>query len=124
MTEILRSADCGNSPKNAFLEALAVAMASGDVEAALGRVADDVEWRMAGGDVARGKEQFAAALHGAQEKPARLTMVHALSHGKAGAVNGVVEYAGGRAHGFCHVFEFGSAKGTSVSRITSYVGQQ
>lgn len=49
----------------------------------------------------------------------RLTVAHVVSHGKAGAADGVVEYLDRRS-AFCHVFEFSSARGTSVSAITTY----
>jgi hypothetical protein len=48
-----------------------------------------------------------------------LTIEHVISHGKAGAVNGVVEF-GEKRRAFCFVFEFSSARGTEVSGITSF----
>jgi SnoaL-like domain len=120
-TRVVRSADCGNSPKNQFLETLAIALAKRDAKAVLGSVTDEVEWNIVGSEHIQGKESLAEALSGmAAERPAKLTILHVVSHGKAGAVNGRMEYRSARPREFCDVYEFSSAKGTRVSRITSY----
>jgi hypothetical protein len=55
-----------------------------------------------------------------REDPAtNVTIDHVVSHGKAGAVDGMIAF-GRKRRAFCHVFEFGSAKGTHVNRIISY----
>ena len=50
---------------------------------------------------------------------AALTIDHVVTHGRAGAVDGSLTFAG-RAARFCDVFDFSNAKGSSVSRIISY----
>ena len=50
---------------------------------------------------------------------AELTIRHAVTHGKAGAVDGSIKSEDGRSHAFCDVYEFSSAKGTTVKEITS-----
>jgi hypothetical protein len=52
-------------------------------------------------------------------KATALTIAHVMSHGRSGAVDGVVVF-GDKERAFCHVFEFGSAKGDDVSGITTY----
>jgi hypothetical protein len=47
-----------------------------------------------------------------------LTIEHVICHGKAGAVNGVVEY-GRKRRAFCYVVEF-SAKALKVGEITTF----
>jgi hypothetical protein len=121
MVNVVRSADCGNSPKNAFLERLAIAIATRDAKAVRDCIADDARWIVVGTDPIAGKERIAAALeHAHADRIARVTIGRVVSHGKAGAVNGTVEYTSGRTVEFCDMYDFASAKGSSVARITSY----
>lgn len=48
MTEIIRSADCGNSPKNMFVENLEVAFAQRNTAFLLQSVTDDIHWNIVG----------------------------------------------------------------------------
>lgn len=122
MTKIIRSADCGNSPKNIFLEKLTIAFAKGDSKFILRSVTDDIRWNIVGDRVIEGKEDLAEALERMKEDQAvELSMHHIATHGKAGAVNGRTKLKGGRTRAFCDVYEFSNAKGTSVKEITSYV---
>lgn len=121
MTEVVRSGDCGNSPKNVFVETLAVALATGDRDVVAASIVDDAQWRVVGHEPVQGKGGIAAALRAdGKRKAKRLVIDRAMTHGRAGAVNGTVEFSGGKICEFCDVYEFGSAKGNSVSRITSY----
>lgn len=121
MTKIIRSADCGNSPKNQFAEALAIALATGDARAVRRGVTEDVEWHIAGGPAIQGKEALLQAVQQRRsEAIAGVTIHHVVTHGKAGAVNGTLEARGGEAAEFCDVYDFASAKGDRVRRITSY----
>jgi len=65
-----------------------------------------------------GREPFCRPItrHGPASS---VTIEHVISHGKAGAVNGVVEF-GRKQRAFCYVFEFSNAKGTAVKAITAY----
>ncbi|MDR7151417.1 hypothetical protein J2W49_003393 [Hydrogenophaga palleronii] len=56
-----------------------------------------------------------------QVKPTALTIDHAISHGKVGAVNGRAEHGEGEQR-FCHIIEFTSTKCHQVKRIESYGG--
>ena len=51
MTEVERSGDCGNSPKNKLLEDLSVALYTSDAEFVLDRVTDDIQWNIVGEEV-------------------------------------------------------------------------
>lgn len=120
MTKVVRSKDCGNSPKNQLAENLAVALWTGDLRTVADLVTDDVQWSVVGGEALHGREAVLRALPDVNGAPvATLTVSHVVTHGRAAAVDGTVQYRGGT-RGFCDVFEFGSAKGTSVSRIISY----
>ncbi len=121
MTEIIRSADCGNSPKNLFLEQLAIAFAHRDVEYLLACVTDDIQWTRAGNDQISGKSAFAAALEHLKFDPiTHLVITHVLTHGKAGAVNGTAVHSDGALFDFCDIVEFASVKGEKVRSIFSY----
>jgi hypothetical protein len=91
MTKIVRSTDCGNSPKNQLIENLAVALSTGDRRTVTGLVTDDVQWNIVGGESWRGREAVLQALQDVGGKSiVQLTVLHVVTHGKAGAVNGTV----------------------------------
>ncbi len=121
MTDVIRSGDCGNSPKNILVESLSIALATGDIAGVGAATVGDVQWRIVGNEPVAGAAEVAEALRAEiRRKPRRVVIGHVMTHGRAGAVNGTVEFAGGKHREFCDVFEFSSAKGTHVSRITSY----
>jgi hypothetical protein len=118
MTIIQKSSDCGNSPKNRLLQELTIAMARGDTQRVRELVSDDVHWLAIGRQPVHGVDAFCKWIsrYGAAS---RLTIEHVVSHGRSGAVNGVVSF-GEKSRAFCHMYEFASAKGTSVKSLTSY----
>jgi hypothetical protein len=118
MTKIETKSDCGNSPKNKLVQELTIAIAKADIARISRLVAEDVSWLPVGGKAVEGRESFVKAItrHGPATK---VTIEHVISHGRAGSVNGIVEF-GKKHRGFCQVFEFTNAKGTQVSAITSY----
>lgn len=120
MTKVVRSNDCGNYPKNQLVENLAVALSTGDHRTVSELVTDDVQWSIVGGETLQGREAVLQALPQVAAAPVvTLTVLHVVTHGKSGAVNGTVQHRTGSV-GFCDVFEFSNTRGTSVSRITSY----
>ena len=120
--KVIRSEDCGNSPKNIFLEKLTIAIAKGDAKFILRSITEDIRWHMVGERVIEGKEDLKKVLQETKENAvAELTMYHITSLGKAGAVNGRLKVRGGRTQDFCSVYEFGNAKGVNVKEITLYV---
>lgn len=121
MTKVIVSKDCGNSPKNSFLEKLTVAFAKGDAELILSKVSDDVRWKIVGEKEIRGKDDLAETLEELKkDKAAELKIAHIVSHGKAGAVDGTLKLKDKKTRAFCDVYEFSNAKGTSVKKIISY----
>jgi len=122
MTKVIVSEDCGNSPKNIFIKDLTVAFAKGNSKFLLNSVTDDIRWNIIGDQQIRGKENFSKALKQmGQNKTEELTVQHIATHGKAGAVNGVMRLKSGRTYAFCDMYEFKDTKGTGVKEITSYV---
>jgi ketosteroid isomerase-like protein len=122
VTKVIRSKDCGNSPKNKLLEEVEIALANRDVGFLLTSVTDDVHWRFVGHESLRGANALFEALHRTSRpsEVAEITIHHVVTHGKAGAVNGTRKHKDGKTYGFCTVYEFSNAKGTSVSGITHY----
>jgi len=118
MTAIQRSGDCGNSPKNAFIQEIAIALESGVCPE--NAFADNIQWFRGAAPTLDGRASVIAAI-GSVAAPASITIEHAISHGKVGAANGEVRLADGRVRHFSHFFEFTSAKANLVSLIKSYL---
>jgi hypothetical protein len=122
MTKVIVGEDCGNSPKNTFLQELTIAFAKGDAKFILGRVTEDVRWNIVGDRLIHGKDDFAKALEQRKNnKAVELTIHHITTHGKTGAADGTTKLKNGKILAFCDVYEFGDTKGSSVKEITSYV---
>lgn len=117
MTQVHRSADCGNSPKNGIAEDIAVALETKDIELLTIVLDSGVVWHHAGGVVTTALlvvDQVATA-----NSPSAVTIDHVISHGKVAAVNGTTKR--GKHEGrFCHVLEFTSVKFHRVRRIESF----
>ncbi len=120
--EIRRSPNCGNAPKNLFVEELAVAISTQDLEGVSSSISDQVQWRVVGRFTVRGRQAFIKALPEICPRKAKALQIHrVVSHGRAGAVNGELELNSGEVVEFCHVFEFTNTKGTAVGQVTSYM---
>ena len=116
---ISRSGDCGNSPKNQFVEDIAISLADRDASAFEENLTDDFRWIRAGEAVSRGKDAFLKYLE--EERAAEaIKIFHVSSHGNIGAANGEIARASGDV-AFCHVVEFSSATGSTIKTITSYL---
>ena len=118
MTKVIKKDDCRNSPKNELLQAFCIAVARKDLDLIADLLTDDVVWHQIGRKPVAGSAAVAKAI--TQHGPATTIRIdHAISHGKAGSVDGIVEF-GGKHRAFCHVFEFRSAKGDSIKSIRTY----
>ena len=122
MTRVIIGEDCGNSPKNIFVQELTIAFAKADSRFLLQHITDDVCWNILGDKLVQGKDQVAKVLEERKnDQAAELTILHIATHGKAGAADGRITFKNGKTHAFSNVYEFSNAKGTSVKEITSYV---
>ena len=120
MTKIEESRDCGNSPKNSFVQTVAIALETG--EALPEAFSDAVVWHGAGTEPLKpleGIEAVQAHLDSLMA-PVAVVIEHAISHGRTGAASGEVTLADGRTRRFAHVLEFTSAKANRVAVIKSY----
>ncbi len=115
MTIVRGSTDCGNSPKNLFVQRVAVALVSGEFIA--DAFAEGALWRHPSG-VMEGRSAIGEWL-AQQHKPVEVTITHAISHGRVGAANGTL-VLDGQLRRFAFVFEFTSTKANLVSRIENY----
>lgn len=98
--QLIRSGECGNSPKNAFVEEFTIDLITGsrlDDRMADGAAPPTVPW------------QNLDLLH----------VIHAISHGKVGAANGTVMCDGKIVHFAC-VLEFSTAKADRVRTVLLY----
>ena len=116
---ISRSGACGNSPKNEFAEDIAISLAERDHRAFENNLTEDFRWVVAGETLSYGREAFLRQIEG--DSPAdAVTVFHVTTHGRVGAVNGELALRSGYV-AFCHVIEFGDAKGETIKTITSYL---
>jgi hypothetical protein len=116
VTDIQRSADCGNSPKNKAAEDLAVGLETGQLDGSL--LADGFRWRGGDGERAASPEEAEALLR-KRPAPASLTIDNVTSHGKVAAVSGTAIHAG-RNEQFAHFIRFTSASAKQVAEIESF----
>jgi hypothetical protein len=120
-TQVIKSKDCGNSPKNLLVQTLAVSIEKADRAAFLRCVSDDISWAYPSRSPVVGRALASGLLESVRSQaPLKIEVEHAISHGRSGAANGTVQLASGVRMRFCHVIEFASAKGDCVARITSY----
>ena len=116
MVRVIGSRDCGNSPKNQFAQEIGVALECGNFLA--DAFPDEMVWERHDGTI-EGPGAIKAAL-AALTTPSTITVEHAITHGKVGAVSGRCTLPDGATRRFGHVLEFTSAKANQVARIKSY----
>lgn len=120
MTKVTLSGECGNSPKNAFAERCAVALLAGEkaeIDVALERACIAI---LPGEVETSGPDALIDALAKAVGKPEAVTILHAITHGRIGAVNGTFA-KGGKIQGFALTFEFRNTKADSIAAVRLYL---
>lgn len=116
MPEVIRSADCGNSPKNAAAEELALAL-MGVGELAPTRLAESAVWEGAQG-ARTGRAAIGTALDGLAPAD-KIRVEQVVTHGRAGSVSGRIT-RGTETRLFCHVIRFTTAAQREVAHIVSF----
>lgn len=115
---ITRSAECGNSSKNARVEDIALAlMGAGALDDGL--LADGAVWDRGGAPPAVGRDAIMAALPTLAEDD-WIEVTDVVSHGRAGSVTGRRGRAGGPARLFCHIIRFHTAAARAIAAIVSF----
>ena len=110
MTQIRHSDDCGNSPKNKAVEALAIGLEGGPWPDEVSLI--ETVWTRADGGRVVGPEAIRGA---AGASPVSIRIEHVTTHGKVGAVTGRCD-----GHVFAHVFTFTSAAAKQLASIDSF----
>ncbi len=122
MPKITIPIDCGNAPKMEFLKQFNIAFAEGNTSFLLESVIDNIVWNLVGDRSINGKAEFSAELDSMKNvSPTELTIEKIITHGKVGAVNGIMKMPNGKNYAFSDMYEFSSAKGTKIATITSYI---
>tara|TARA_R110000868_G_scaffold259361_5_gene517269 strand:+ start:24850 stop:25227 length:378 start_codon:yes stop_codon:yes gene_type:complete len=122
MTKITVRPDCGNAPKKDFLKEINIAFAKGNSDFLLERVTDKIVWNIIGDKKLEGKKKVTEVLEKMKtEKASELILDQILTHGKEGAVSGIMKMKNGKKYAFSDFYEFNTAKGVKVKSITSYV---
>ncbi|MUV04719.1 nuclear transport factor 2 family protein [Flavobacterium rakeshii] len=121
MTKIISSANCGNSPKMNFLMEFNIAFAKGNIKFLIEKITDDIVWNIIGHREIEGKERFIEELKKIRHEEAdELIIDHILSHGKEGAVSGLIKLHNVKKYAFSEFYVFQSAKGEKIKTITTY----
>lgn len=100
---VIRSGECKNSPKNAFVEDFVIDL-------------------LARADL-RGRIEETAHLPALPDGISAIEISHAISHGKVGAANGALVIDGDKAP-FAAFIEFATTKGALVRTIGLYFAQK
>ncbi len=119
MTKIKRLKDCGNSPKNIFVQEFVIALLLGQANKIKGKIEKDIIWSLTPAKTVKGSPQLLSKMHRI-DGPDQIDIHHVLTHGKLGSVAGLLRDQKGKEMAFCHIIEFSSAAAKSVRKITSY----
>jgi len=122
MTKIIVETSCDNSPKKEFLKQINVAFATGNVQFLKESIIDNIVWNIIGDGKLEGKKSFIKKLDELQKGTiSELVLDQILTHGRSGAVNGIIKMKDGNKFSFSNFYEFNGAKASKIKSITSYV---
>ncbi|WP_407492103.1 hypothetical protein [Pseudooceanicola sp. MF1-13] len=114
--EVVTSGDCGNSPKNAAAQDIALAlMGAGALPPEV--LADSAVWQRPSGALT-GRKPILTALR-RTKAPDRIEVDQVVTHGKSGSVSGRY-WTADEVRLFCHVLQFTSAAMRSLAQIVSF----
>ncbi len=121
-SDVVVEIGCGNSPRMALIRDFNIAMATGDAEAVLAWLDDDVVWNLVGTKRLDGKTEIARWLEGeAASPPTALELETILSHGKFASASGTISWRDGT-WAMSAVYVFRSAGKTApIVRIDSFL---
>lgn len=115
--------NCGNSPKNEILRDLTIASVKNEQDFFMDWMADDVVWEIIGDQRIEGKGNFEETLiMKMKDKVTELTIENVITHGKTGAVNGIVKLENNQHFAFCDIYTFKThSKQSKIQSIASYI---
>lgn len=120
--KIIISPTCNNSPKNQQLLDLTIGFSDYNLEAIEEFLDENIQWTLLGESPIVGRDFFLEELNKHSENPAiQITIHHAITHGKSGAVNGEMVMKDGNRFAFADFYEFTSASAKKVAEIKSYI---
>lgn len=115
MTKVQGSKDCGNSPKNRFVQDVAISLETGEVKPEV--LSEDVVWHGVTNEPIEGRNAVREEL-AKRTKPSAIVVQHAISHGKVGAASGERTLGDGQKRRFSHMLVFTNLKYSRTSRQT------
>lgn len=121
--DVVSPDDCGNAPRRLLLVNMYNALANKDEEFLRHHVMTDVVWEVIGKQNISGLSELITFFHTFKEnKLLRIEIDTVLTHGRYGAVNGIMTFQNHSIFGFCDVYTFSSAsKSGKVKQVSSYV---
>lgn len=121
--KIICADDCKNAPKKILLKEFHIALAKNDIDLIPDNLTIDVYWNIIGEKLIQGKEDFTEYLYHMQKhKVIEIQMKNIITHGRTGAVNGLLRLENKKSFAFSNIFNFSNAsKHSKIKEITSYV---
>lgn len=120
MTQITKSEDCRNSPKNAFMQEVTIGLFVGDKGEFRAALADDVVLRLGDRPSVIGADLVETlAEKRLRERFDAIVIHHAITHGRVGAANGVAT-KGATETPFAVVAEFATLKADRIAALNLY----
>lgn len=105
-----------------LLEKFNKAFAQNDTNFILRQVSENIKWTAIGDFSIEGKDAFQKTLESMTgDEPYELEVHKIITHGKDGAVNGIMRSKDGKEYAFCDVYKFSGFKDPKISEMTSYV---
>lgn len=123
--KIIRSQDCGNSPKNALLTELEISFAGKALLFLQEHTSPGFAWSIPGFSQGLGLESFLNGLDDSSTGSAvvEIEITSAFSHGKMGSVSGKRVYPDGNTVEFCSLYEFSSAGSTKITSLKIFLAK-
>ena len=112
---------CENSPKKKLIVDFNRYFGEGDIQALSHFLDEKVIWQLIGKQTVKGKEnviQLMDEMKGVEVN--ELILESVITHGKEAATNGTMIMANGDQYAFADIYEFTSATGNLLQKITSY----
>ncbi|THD75857.1 nuclear transport factor 2 family protein [Thalassobius vesicularis] len=117
MTQVIRSSDCENSPRNQRVEQIALALlGAGDLPDSV--LSEGAVWDRNGGAIS-GRAAI-QTLRATLPRCEEIRVDQVVSHGKAGTASGTLRRPGQRDRLFCHVIRFTSTAASEIAQIVSF----
>ena len=101
------------------IRSLAMALATGDPDAARAFLTPDAEWEIVGHTTFRGRDAILSTLATGRKTP-RVTIDRVLTEGHSGAVSGTIVLSPTHVRRFCDLYELTGTHEAAVRRIVSY----